>query len=202
MSETTKELAEADVSAQRVARVYAEALLSVGWARHCAQDFLESLEDLVHSILTPHPELEAFLSGRGVDRERKAAAIRHAFSGNARDDFVDFLLVLNDHGRLELIRPILAEFRQLYDNRLNRVRVIVTSAVPLDEGQRGRLVEELKGLARQPQEPILETRVDPDLIGGLVVRVGDYEYDGSVRTQLVLLQDYLIERSSHEIKRG
>ena len=197
-----KESVSADVSAQRVARVYAEALLNVGWDRHCAQDFLEALEDLVHNILTPHPELETFLAGRGAGREQKAAVIRGAFEGRTREEFVNFLLVLNNHGRLELIRPILVEFRQLYDRRLNRVRVIVTSAVPLDEGQRGRLVQELKGLARQPQEPILEMRVDPDLIGGLVVRVGDYEYDGSIRTELEILRDYLIERSSHEIKRG
>ena len=52
------------------------------------------------------------------------------------------------------------------------------------------------------REPILESAVDPDLLGGLVVQVGDWLYDASVRTQLETLRNQLITRSSHEIQSG
>ena len=74
------------------------------------------------------------------------------------------------------------------------------SAVPLDEGQLERLRQELRADFRR--EPILTAVVDPELLGGLVVRVGDWVYDASVRTRIETVRNQLIERSSHEIQLG
>ena len=99
-----------------------------------------------------------------------------------------------------LMRPILAAARDLANERANRIRVHVRSAVPLPNDQRDRLREQLRSTYHK--EPLLETAVDPELLGGLVVQVGDWQYDSSVRRQLEILKNQLIERSSYEIQSG
>jgi F-type H+-transporting ATPase subunit delta len=200
MSEATTNQAHADVGSQRVARVYAEALLEVGWRNHQGQELLDDLSALVHDVFSRDPHMEQFLASGAIDQERKAAVLRRAFEGQASPFFVNFLLVLNEHGRLELLRPILGQYRELYDQRQNRIRARATSAAPLSPEQTERVKDRIRQLFQR--EPILESAVDPALIGGLVLRVGDYLYDGSVRTRLENLRDQLIESSSHEIQIG
>lgn len=78
--------------------------------------------------------------------------------------------------------------------------VEVRSAAPLSEPHAERLRHELRESFHK--EPILAMKVDPDLIGGLMVKVGDWLYDASVRTQLETLRHQLIESSSHAIQSG
>jgi F-type H+-transporting ATPase subunit delta len=190
----------ADVSAQRIAKVYAESLLDAAAQRNATDELLEELRSLVGDVFRASPDLERVLSGATVGRDRKAQLIHSTFDGRASESFVHFLLVLNDHDRLELLRPILAAAEELNDQRKKRVRVKVQTAVPLPEDQREQLTRELRTLVHG--EPILETEVDPDLLGGLVVRFHDWLYDNSVRTQLQTIRNQLIERSSHEIQSG
>jgi F-type H+-transporting ATPase subunit delta len=187
-----------EVGAQRVARTYAQALLNAADTRGQAAETLEELESLVQDVFRALPPFEAFLATRAVSRKRKPPVIRSALQGRASDVFLKFLLVLNDHERLDLLRPILAAYRALYEERTRHVRVRVKSAVPLPDEQRRRLAEELR--ARFQREPILETAIDPELLGGLVVQVGDWKYDASVRSRLANLRNQLIESSSHEIQ--
>jgi F-type H+-transporting ATPase subunit delta len=190
----------ADVSAQRVARVYAEALLNAAEKQGQSEQVLESLESLIRDVFSAEPQLEAFLQSSAVGRERKAQLIDKVFEGKASQVFVDFLMVLNQHERLDLLRPILRAAKELRDQRAKRIRVEVRSAVPLADAQTNRLVEQLR--ANLKLEPVLQTEVDPDLLGGVVVKVGDWLYDASVRARLDSIRNQLIERSSHEIQSG
>ncbi len=199
-AETPTASAPVDVGYLRVARVYAEALLNDAWVAQKSQAMLDDLEALVGQVFAADPQLEEFLSSRAVGRDRKEKVIRDVFATRSDPLFMNFLLVLNHHDRLELVRAVLAAYRELFEKRHHRIRVEVRSAVPLTEPQAERLRGELREALRQ--EPVLEARVDPDLIGGLVVRAGDWLYDASVRTQLAGLQKQLIERSSHEIQFG
>ena len=187
-----------DVGAQRVARTYAQALLAAAEKQGQARELLEELDSLVHDVFPAAPQFEAFLSSLAIGRNRKPAVIRSALQGRGSPLLLNFLLVLNDHERLGLLRPILAAYRALYEERTRHIRVRVKSAVPLPDDQRQRLAEELR--ARYQKEPILETSVDPDLLGGMVVQVGDFLYDGSVRSRVGDIVHQLIERSTHEIQ--
>jgi F-type H+-transporting ATPase subunit delta len=183
---------------RQIGRVYAEALYNAAAKQNQAREVLEELEALVAQVFRRDPRLEEFLASPAVSREHKATAIRDAFAGRANGVFVNFLLVLNEHDRLGTLRAVAALYRELFDDRAGRMRVFVQSAVPLPEDQQDRLRHELRALYNH--EPVLETRVDPDLLGGLVVRVGDWLYDGSVSSRLETIRDQLIERSSHEIQ--
>jgi F-type H+-transporting ATPase subunit delta len=189
-----------DDDTRHVAGVYAEALLEAAQKQGQAGELLEDLRELVGTVFARDPRLELFLSSPAVARERKAEAIQKAFRGRARDLLTNFLLVLNDHDRLGVLRAVVLAYRELYDRRSGRMRVRVESAVPLTDDQQERLRQELRAVFRR--EPVLEAAIDPDLLGGLVVRVDDWVYDASVRTRVEDIRKQLIERSSYEIQRG
>jgi F-type H+-transporting ATPase subunit delta len=189
-----------DVGTQRVAKVYAEAILRAAQAQGQADEMQEGLDELVKDVLDAEPRLETFLSSGAIGKHAKAQVLRTAFAGRASDVFVHTLLVLNDHERLDLLRPIRAAYHELRDRQAGRMHVLVRSAVPLPEDQRDRLVQELRETFHK--EPLLETQVDHELLGGIIVRVGDWLYDHSVRTQLESIRNQIIARSSYEIQSG
>jgi len=188
----------ADVGAQRIARVYAEAIYAAAAKVGQVEAVVEEVHSLIHDVFRGHPQIQTLIAGSAIGRTAKEGIIRKAFQGRASDIFLNFLLVLNHHDRLELLRPILSALHQIDDEKKNRVRVEVYSAVPLADYQRDQLAAQLR---QQLQADLkLDLRVDPDLLGGLIVRAGDYVYDQSVRSQLKRLRKELIERSSHEIQ--
>jgi F-type H+-transporting ATPase subunit delta len=187
-----------DDATQRVARAYAEALLNAAEKQGQAAAVVEDVEAVVTEVLPRDRYLEAFLTSRAVGRERKAHALRAAFQGRADDLFLNFLLVVNEHDRLDALRAIATALRDLCEQRAGKIRVQVRSAVPLADDQRQRLTQELQ--AAFGRDPALDARVDPELLGGMTVQVGDVLYDASVRTRLERIRNQLIERSSHAIQ--
>jgi F-type H+-transporting ATPase subunit delta len=187
-----------DVGSQRVARVYAEALLNAAEKHKQAEAVLAELEGVVHEVFGAAPHFEQFLSSGAVGRDRKQPVIHKAFGGRASEVFTNFLMVLNQHDRLDLLRPIQTAARELYDQRHRRIRVQVRTASALPDDKRQRLQQQLR--QSFDMEPVLRVQVDPEILGGMVVRVGDWLYDASVRTQLETIRNQLIERSSHEIQ--
>jgi F-type H+-transporting ATPase subunit delta len=190
--------AGADIQAQGIARVYAEAFLNAAEKGGQADAVIEELSSLIKDVYRSQPEFESFLSSGAIGRDRKAEVIDRIFQGRANDLFVNFLQVLNMHERLSLLRPILAALVDLNSERRQRVKVQVRSAIPLSDAERERLSKEIRLSFKR--EPILETGVDADLLGGLVVRVGDLLYDASIKTKLDSIRNQLIERSSYEIQ--
>jgi F-type H+-transporting ATPase subunit delta len=194
----------ADATAQRVARVYAEALYGEadkrGGERQAITSVLEELEFVSNEVAASDPVIRTFFVGGIVGRDRRRDALQKAFTGKLSELALHFLLVLNHHERLELLRSVLVVYRQLVEERSGQVRVLVRTAVPLPDDQRERLVNELRQMTRR--EPVLQTRLDPDMLGGLIVQVGDWLYDASVRHQLEIIRNQLIESSSHEIQYG
>src|SRR5262249_12478805 len=161
---------------------------------------LDELDSLIRDLFAADPQFEVFLASGAIGRDQKAKVIRSIFANRASDLFTNFLSVLNHHERLDLLRPLFTAGRALHDQRAHRLRVQVRSAVPLPDDQRDRLIHELRQTFHL--EPVLQPQVDPDLLGGMVVRVGDWVYDTSVRTQLETIRNQLIARSSYEIQSG
>jgi F-type H+-transporting ATPase subunit delta len=189
-----------DDDTRRVAHVYGEAILKAATKRQQGAEVLQELEALDNEVLRRDPGLAAFLGSAAVSRERKEAALRHAFTDRCSEILLNFLLVLNAHDRLDVLQAVVVAYKAAYDREAGLLPVVVQSAVPLEAGQQDQLRQELR--ERFKREPLLETQVVPDLLGGLVVRVGDWVFDASVRTRINLIRKQLIERSSHEIQSG
>ena len=189
-----------DDDTRHVARVYAEALLKAAAKRGQDHDLLQDLQGLVGEVFSRDPDLEGFLASAAIDRGHKAAVLQKAFAGRADDLLVNFLLVLNEHDRLGALRAVATVYRELYDQRGGRINVRVGSAVPLTDEQQERLRGQLR--EQYQREPVLHAYTDPDLLGGLVVQVGDRVWDASVRTRLDEIRDQIIQRSSHALQSG
>lgn len=188
----------ADVSLQRLAGIYAEALLNAAEQKQCVAGVLEEIDSLIDDVMAGNRQLGALIVGGAVGRKTRQQMIEKAFSGRASDTFYKFLLVLNHHDRLELLRPIRRALHDLHDKRANRLRVHVFTAVPLDPEFQSRMFAGVHAFFNL--DPVLEMHVDPSLLGGLKIRIGDKIYDGTVRTRIDNLRNQLIARSSHEIQ--
>lgn len=189
-----------DDETRHVARVYAEALYAAAEKEGEVDAVLEELRSLVGEVFKQDPGLEIFFASAAIGRDRKKQVLAHAFEGRASGSFVRFLHVLNEHDRLGMVRAVAEAFQALHDRKTRRLVVQVRSAAPLTEEQRRRIADDVRAVGKL--EPALEETVDPDLLGGVVIRIQDWVYDASVRTRLEAVRDQLIERSSHGIQSG
>jgi F-type H+-transporting ATPase subunit delta len=171
-----------DDEARQVARVYAEALYRAAEEHNLAGEVMLELDQLVNEVFKSDPGLELYFASASVAEKSKGEAIGRAFRGRATDVLVQFLEVLNQHHRLDMIRPIVEAYRRLHNRRTKKLVVTAVSAVPLTDDERRRLCADVRAVV--DVEPLLEEQIDPELLGGLVVRVGDWVYDASVRAKL------------------
>jgi F-type H+-transporting ATPase subunit delta len=191
-----------DIDVLRVARVYAEALLNSAEKDGKAQDVWDQLLALVGNPLR-HSDNPAdpvnLITSSAIPRGRRDEILKKALGGRVETLLLNTILVLNDHQRLGILRPVAAVYHQLMEERARRVRVQVKSAVPLTDGER----EQVKEMARNrlKLDPVLVELVDPSLLGGLRVQVGDRVIDATVRARLDSLKNQLLARSSHAIGR-
>jgi len=189
-----------DSATVHVAREYAEALYEAAEQAGEADALREEFLSLVEDVLDREPQFEQVLNSPLVSESEKEALLRRVFAPRASQLMLNFLLVLNRRRRLELLRAVWREFCSVYDERRRRVPVEVESAVPLAGPQVQRLRELLADMVGG--EPIVNYRVNPDIIGGLVIRLDDTLYDASVRTQLHRMREQILKRSTHEIQSG
>ncbi len=186
-----------DVGAQRIAATYAKSFL--GAAHKSVQ--VDGLVDELASVagaLAQFPRLEAVFASALVSEDEKLAIVDRVFGGKLSPLVLDFLKVLARHGRLELTRAVYAEAQKQFDIERGRVRVDVVTATPLDGGTSHNLQASLRRILGG--EPQVSSAVEPKLIGGVVLRVGDTVYDGSVARQLQQVREQMINRSVHEIQ--
>jgi F-type H+-transporting ATPase subunit delta len=186
--------------ARRLAGVYAEALLSAAEKREQVEAIDAELSEVTRELFARGSAVAQLFESPVIKRTSKEPLLATTFAGKVSDLLYDFLRVLNRKDRLGLVPAIAAGYREMVDQRAKRLRVQVRAAVPLDDAQQERLRETLRAALRK--DPVLDIRVDPDLLGGMVVQVGDDVLDASVRTRINNLRTLLLARSSHEIQVG
>ncbi|MEK8089621.1 F0F1 ATP synthase subunit delta [Thermithiobacillus plumbiphilus] len=135
------------------------------------------------------PAAEAFLINPEVEQASKLAFLRDLGGDLLTPKIHNFLALLLENDRIELLPEIQHLFETSLRSSAGQIEVEVSSAVDLNESQVKALKEALK--RRLGREVILETRLDPQLIGGMIVRAGDLVIDGSVRGQLDQLANTL-----------
>lgn len=188
-----------DDQLRELARTYAVALFRVAEEQGTAEEVLEQLEELVR-LGEDHPGFrKAFLSPL-ASPDQRAQGIERLLRGHALDVLVDFYQVLNRKGRPTLLPAVAEAYREVLQKARGIVDVPVASAAALDDSDRLRLQQAI--LARTGFKARLLERVDPDLLGGLVLRIRDAKFDTSLKTKLERLRVALLERGSNEIIRG
>lgn len=186
-----------DVGAQQVAALYAKAFLAAAEKSHQTDALVQELAGLA-DLFGQQPDFAAVLASALVSQEEKSQLLDKVLGGKVSDTLLDFLKVLSRHERLDLVRPIEREVVRMHDELRGRVLVHLRTATPVQDGLSQSLRNSLGKLFGG--EPKIEAEVDPALIGGIMLRVGDTVYDGSLATQLEQVREQMITRSVHEIQ--
>jgi F-type H+-transporting ATPase subunit delta len=178
------------VRAPTIARNYAEALFELG-EQHGATESYGLLLDAVAGAIDTTPEVQATLMSPRVPKREKARLLAAGLKDAPRP-FVLFLQAVVQRGRAPLLREIALGYSGLVDQKLNRLRAGVTVARQPDDSL-ARAVEE--GLSRAFGKKVIPSfSVDPSILGGAVVRVGERVYDGSLRRRLTKLRRQLLTK--------
>jgi F-type H+-transporting ATPase subunit delta len=185
---------DAGASRNRLARVYAEALLAVADQTGQTTTVVDELDGLVSDVLAKSPDVAAFFASPAINKKAKGPVLQQAFGGKTSEILTNFLNVLNANGRLGMLPQIRLAVRDLTDTRSNLVRVKVTSAVPLGAEQQAKIKQTLQAALKK--EPVLTVVENPDLLGGLVVQFGDKVVDSSVRSRLDALRAALMTQGT------
>jgi len=192
-------MANVDSREAGVAAVYARAMLELAAAQGQEDELLAELHDLSRTV-EDDAELATFLASPLVSGEARAEVLEKVFRRRASDLLVDSLEVINRKGRLGLLPAIAAAYRGEYRELRGLVDVRVTTAVPLNEAQRASLSRAAaRFTGKQPQ---LIERVDPTILGGLVVEVAGEKVDSSLATQLRDVGTALAQRAAQELHGG
>ncbi|HSJ26052.1 MAG TPA: ATP synthase F1 subunit delta [Longimicrobiales bacterium] len=175
-----------------VARSYAEALFELGERHDTHDEFAQGLNTMT-SLLGTDPRIRSFLETPKVDVARKQDALRNALGAQVSPMFMNFVLVVLRKRRQRLFSEIAAAYRDLLDEKLDRVHVQVTVAHEPDEQLEDRIQAELTRILGRTVLP--HVHVDPAILGGIIVRYGDKVVDGSLRRRLVGLRRRLVAAS-------
>ena len=189
-----------DIAADSVAKVYAQAIIEAAEAAGCRREVLAELGMLARDVLPKVPEAASVFSSPKVATEDKDRIIDRLTGGRMQATTTNALHVLSRHGRLGMLAAVVQAAERLADERDGRKQATFTTAVPLDAAEQARIVVETEKALASSLVP--KFVVDPEIIGGLVVRVGDTIYDQSVATGLSRLGGRLQQRNIHAIQTG
>src|SRR5262245_15389102 len=149
-------------------------------------DKFGGLLDAVAGAVQADERIATALESPRVSKAAKSQILERALKGEAPREFIRFLQAVVRRGRQGLLAEIAQEYQVLLDVKLNRVHAGVTLANEADARTQKSVVERLtKALGREVRAYF---RSDPKILGGVVVRVGDRIYDGSVRRRLTSVQ--------------
>lgn len=185
-----------DQQSLAVAAVYSDALIALAAESGQEAALLEELEALV-GLLDTVPEFEEFLSSPLIEPEAQQAVLETALRGKASDLLVDGLQIVRSKGRLGILRAIAASYRAHWLRRQGRVEVRVATAVPLTAELRAALAAAAQRATGKIAD--LQESVNPSLLGGMVVRIGDQKLDRSVAAGVERLGAALMERAAAEL---
>ncbi|MGV3620171.1 MAG: ATP synthase F1 subunit delta [Archangium sp.] len=174
-----------------VARRYARALLEAAGAN--ADQVLEQLESLI-AFFDGHKDLFETIASPTLTKTQRMNLVDAIITSTPGLQPVlgNVMKLLTDRNRFGALPFIARQYRDMVDSRMGRVRGRVTSAAKLGDSEIAALKKQLEALTQR--SVVLETAVDPKLIGGVVANVGSHQYDGSIRAQLQELGRTLTQR--------
>lgn len=171
-----------------IARRYAQALNEQA-AQSGVLEQVDADIELIRASLADSRELRAFFDSPIISREKKADVVKALFGERIQTVTMNFMALLVEKRREGVFPAVVSSYRELRDDQLGTTAVSVRTAYELSDEDQAALVQELKTLTGKQVR--LETKVDASIMGGIVIRIGDTVYDGSITNQLATLRERL-----------
>jgi len=170
------------VIAGEIVEPYAKALMSVAQSHDLTEQFGTEIRSLLE-LMKNSPELVEFVGNPTIERENKKAVLSRVLGEEVNPYMRNFLMLLVDKGRILFIEGIGKEYLAQLRKLNQTVLAEVTSAVELTEDQMSTVRDKVKTMTGA-REVEIESTIDRDLLGGVIIKVGSQVLDASLRGQL------------------
>ena len=171
-----------------IARRYAEAIFGIAQRQNTVDRTLDDVKGIAQVFAGR--KLSYLLREPKIPVQRKETALRQALTDQVLPTSLNLALLVVQRQLVEIMPGIATELENFVLNYRNQAIAQVTTATQMDDAQRSTIKQALE--RRTSKQILLETRVDPSILGGVVARVGDQIIDGSVRNRLHILQQQLL----------
>ena len=183
-----------DIKNIKIARKYANALLESAIEADKADKVYNDLLFIAETI-NANPELANALLNPVVKIEDKKAIADKIFSIHTDKITIDFIFILIDSNRLNVLDEIINQYSVIYNEANNIVKPLIISAIELDETQKQKIVEKLQNKLMKTVQP--EYIKDEKIIGGLIIEIGDKTIDCSLKTKFETMKKQLTKGNSY-----
>jgi F-type H+-transporting ATPase subunit delta len=172
----------------QVASRYAKSLIDLAQEQNALEDIKADIETFVN-VLKQNPQLSAILKNPIIGPDKKLGILSSLFAARFHAVVLSFFKIVVSKGRSEILPATAREFMNEYNRRKGVLKATVTSAAALSANSLSELTAAVASATGK--EVVLDTRVDADLIGGFVLKVGDKQLDTSIAGQLSRLKKEL-----------
>lgn len=187
-----------DVTGEQLAKVYAQAFLAAAGKSDTSSSAVEELNAVVDEVIQAHPQFREMLQSAFISHEERVAVLDRVLGGRVEPVVLNTLKVMSAHNRLGLLRSVARQSKDLFDRESGLVPVQVRSAAPLSDEMHSLLESTLR--SRLGIDPVIETAVDPEMLAGLKIRIGDTVYDGSLQTVFAKARQSIIDRAIEKLE--
>ena len=171
-----------------ISRAYADALFEISIEENTLDEIMQQTASMAE-ILAANPEFVKLLNAPTVTKEEKTQLVDSIFSGKINKSLLNFIKVMVERKDTTEIKASFADFEKLYNKHNNIEKATATTAVPMSDRHKARLVEKLKAITGK--NVVLTNIVDPDCLGGVILQFSDVQYNDSVRGKLETLKNQL-----------
>lgn len=171
-----------------IANRYAEALFQLSEDENITKEIYNELHNVVETVKN-NKDLDNVLKSPLVGKIEKVKLIESLFNNKINNNLKNFLKILVEKGRISSLKSIELTFKQLLNDKNNIIEGTVISAIPLTDKKVKELEEKLS--KKYNKNVTLENKVDQSILGGVLVRLGNTQIDGSVKTRLDNIKDQL-----------
>ena len=171
-------------------RRYAQAVFQLAVEHDALERWLEDLTQLADSIT--NEEFRRTLSAPRISLDQKEGVIRESLGSSVDRLALNLMFLLTSRNLVHILPEIADRFQEMLDAHRGIERAEVVSAVPLSDAQQSEVADMLARMSGKQVR--VTTRTDPQIIGGMVIRVGDQVMDGSARARLQAMRRELVER--------
>jgi F-type H+-transporting ATPase subunit delta len=173
------------------AQLYAKALFEIAKKNNNIDEIEQNFSDFI-SVLSENRQFNLFIDAPQIDKLKKKEIIKRLFESQFHIDFMNFLSVIIDKRRQFFIFKMYEEFTLIFDEHKGRFRIKVISAFALDDDLK-KSIQHILG-EKLKKEIIIDSIINKNVIGGIVLKISDVLIDGSIRKHLATLRKKLIKQ--------
>lgn len=171
-----------------ISKEYAEALFELGVENGLENEFLEDL-NVIRDSIEENRDFLTFLSSPGIPMEKRTTALDVALGESVREYVLSMVKLLCEKGRISLLDECINEYNALLQIKNMKAEAVVTSAVELTEDEKSAIKAKLEKLYNKTIE--LNEKIDPSILGGIIIELDGNRIDGSLRNKLRDVKDVM-----------